>query len=67
MEIVKRTRLFLDLGANKGQSLVFYRELFSKICENVDVITVEPSNDFRVLDELKNNINQLSKFYKSIF
>ncbi len=66
MEKNKINRLFIDLGANKGQSLYLYSKLFPDLNKNTDVITVEPTNDLQVLGQLKNNIKQLSKDYKSI-
>ena len=66
MQKINGDRLFLDLGANIGESLFLYSKLFAQSTESIDVICVEPTNDVDSLDKLTKNINELSKIYKSI-
>ena len=40
-----KDRLFIDLGANKGQSILLYSKLFPEYNNLTDVITIEPTND----------------------
>tara|TARA_E500000331_G_C17253555_1_gene712176 strand:- start:507 stop:2183 length:1677 start_codon:yes stop_codon:yes gene_type:complete len=61
-----KDRLFIDLGANKGQSILLYSKLFPEYNNLTDVITIEPTNDPKILKELEFNISTLSREFKSI-